>query len=220
MMKRFVLGMSLVVLSTMAQAQIPTTDIAALIQRIVSIASELAQEADLVEQVEQTYNVIEQTTNTAKSLQDPLGSILTINHEQSINSVLDKVRQANALGNGDAQQQFVDGYSPTATFEKSYEVTSATNRQASASNAATLDALPSDAQRLNRLVDQSQSATGALQAQQAGNQINAELAGQLIALRQQMALQGQAQAADQEMRARNDAAQAEITREFFGGKMK
>lgn len=219
-MRKILVLVSMMMLSTMAHAQIPTTDIAALIQRVLVIVSEYAQEAELVEQVEQTYNVVEQTANTAKSLQDQLGLVLNIDQAQSINSVLDKVRQANALNDGDARQQFVDGYSSDATFEKSHEVTSATNRQATASNAAALDALPSDAERLNRLVDQSQAATGALQAQQAGNQINAELAGQLMALRQQLALQGQAANADGEMRTRTEAAQAEITREFFGGKMK
>lgn len=219
-MKRLITVMAFSIASiSAAHAQIPTTDIASLVQRIVMIASEYAQEAELVEQVEQTYNVVQQATNTANSLQNQLGSVLNINQALSINALLDKVRQANALNNGDARQVFIDGYAQDATFEKSHEVTSATNRQATASNAAVIDALPADAERLNRLVDQSQQATGALQAQQAGNQINAELAGQIMALRQQMALQGQAANADAEMRARTQAAQAEITRQFYGGKM-
>lgn len=218
-MRNILFLMSMLMMSTMAQAQIPTTDIAALIQRVLVIVSEVAQEAELVEQVEQTYNVVEQTTNTANSLQNQLGSVLNIDQAQALNAVLDQVRQANAISNGNARQQFVDGYSQDATFEKSHEVTSATNRQAAVSNAAVIDALPADAERLNRLVDQSQQATGALQAQQAGNQINAELAGQIMALRQQLALQGQAANADAEMRTRKEAAQAEVTRHFFGGKM-
>lgn len=218
-MRKILCGLSLVLLSSVAQAQIPTTDIAALIQRVLVIVSEVAQEAELVEQVEQTYNVVKETANTAKSLQDQLGSVLNIDQAQSINALLDKVRQANALNNGDARQVFIDGYAQNATFEKSHEVTSATTRQATASNAAVIDALPVDAERLNRLVEQSQQATGALQAQQAGNQINAELAGQIMALRQQLALQGQASNADAEMRTRKEAAQAEVTRQFFGGKM-
>lgn len=40
-----------------------------------------------------------------------------------------------------------------------------------------------------------------------------------MALPQQLALQGQAANADAEMRARTNAIQADITRQFFGGKM-
>lgn len=220
-MRKILFLMSMIMLSTMAQAQIPTTDIASMVQRVLMIASEYAQEAELVEQVAETINVVKQTTNTAKSLQDQLGSSLNIDQAMAINAVLSKIRQANALNNGanGMQQQFDDDFSQAATFEKSHVATTASTRQAAISNAATLDTLPSDAERLNRLVDQSNSATGALQAQQAGNQINAELAGQLMALRQQLALQAQATNAEAGLRARSEKAQAEITREFFGGKM-
>ena len=76
------------------------------------------------------------------------------------------------------------------------------------------------AERLNHLVDQSQATTGVLQAQLAGNQINAELAGRITSLRPQLALQGQAHTTALEMRVRTRTAQADITRQFFGGKMK
>lgn len=219
-MKKIFLCMSMLFSVSSANAQIPTTDIAALVQRITMIISEAEQLVELVNQVEETEKVVEQTTNAAKSLQEQLETSLNINQQQAVNAVLEKVRQANAIANGDAAKELLDSYSLAATFEKSYQATSASNRQAAASNASVLDSLPDAGERLNKLVNQSQAATGALQAQQAGNQISAELAGQLMALRQQLALQGQAQSADQEMRTRQDAAQAEITRQFFGGTMK
>lgn len=221
-MRKFLVLVSMLMMTTGAQAQIPTTDIAALIQRVLGLVSEYSQEAEMIEQVEQTYNVVKETANTAKSLQDQLGSALNIDQAQSIDAVLNKIRQANALNNDASgmQKQFDDDFSNDATFEKSHVVVTASTRQAAISNAATLDSLPNDAERLNKLVDQSNASTGALQAQQAGNQINAELAGQMMALRQQLALQAQAQNAEAGMRAKSDMAQAEITREFFGGKMK
>lgn len=206
-MRKILFLVSTLMLSTVVVAQIPTTDVAAI--------------AQMVNQIKQTAVVIEQTTSAAKSLQDTLSGNLNIDQAQVINDILSKVRQANAVGAGAGgmQQQFDDSFSADATFEKSHQAATASTRQAAMSNAATLDALPADAQRLNRLVDQSQSATGALQAQQAGNQINAELAGQMMALRQQLALQAQATNAESGLRARSEKAQADITREFFGGKM-
>lgn len=208
MRKIHFLMLSTVMLSTVAVAQIPTTDAAAI--------------AQMLNQIKQTAVVIEQTTSAAKSLQDTLSGNLNIDQAKAINDILSKVRQANAVGAGASgmQQQFDENFAGDATFEKSHVARTASTRQAAISNAATLDALPADAGRLNRLVDQSNSAAGALQAQQAGNQINAELVGQMMALRQQLALQAQAQNAEAGMRAREEKAQADITREFFGGKMK
>lgn len=194
-MRKILCGLSLVMLSTWAQAQIPTTDIASLIQRIVMIATEYSQEAELIEQVVQTYNVVEQATNTAKSLQLQLDSALNVDQVHSITDVLVKVKQANALSNNvnGIAQQFDAGFASTATFQTSHDALTASTRQAVINNASTLDNLPNDAQRLNRLVDQSNAAGGALQAQ--------------------------AQNAESGLRARSEKAQAEITREFFGGKM-
>lgn len=224
-MKKVLVLMSMLLMSTMSHAQIPTTDIASLIQRVVMIASEAEQLSELVTQVEETQNVVEQTTNTANSLQDKLGTSLTIDQQHAVVELLEQVRQENAVAAGSAGtvEKIKDSYTlegPSSTFEKSYKATTATNRQAAASNAGVLDTLPTDAARLNNLVEQSNKASGALAATQAGNQINAELAGQLMSLRQQLALQGQAQAADQEMRAKEAAAQAVINRHFLGGKLK
>ena len=54
--------------------------------------------------------------------------------------------------------------------------------------AQTLRSLPAAQQNLNGLVGQSDTAAGALQAMQAGNQISAEVAAQLVQMNAQMAL--------------------------------
>lgn len=190
-----------------AHAQIPTTDIAALIQRVLVIVSEYAQEAELVEQVEQTYNVVTETANTAKSLQNQLGSALNTDQAGDLQSIQDAARAANSVNGllnsnsaSGTMQQLQTIYKPDSkTGRPDYDTymgaTKDTIRGAISNNGAILDGMPSEASRLNNLVSQSNSASGALEAQQAGNQINAELASQIQKQRQQQAMQSQADSA-------------------------
>lgn len=216
--------------ASVAHAQIPTTDIASLVQRVLMIASEYAQEAELVEQVEQTYNVVKQTTDTAKSLQNQLGSALNTDQSGDLQSILNAARAANAanglLNSNSASgvmQQLQSIYkTDSATGRPDYDTymgaTKDTIRGSIANNGAILDGMPSEAARLNNLVSQSNNASGALEAQQAGNQINAELASQIQKMRLQQAMQSQADsaaalAAAEERQQRTD--DAKVTSKMF-----
>lgn len=193
--------------ASVAHAQIPTTDIASLIQRVIMIASEFAQESELVEQTVNTYNTVEQTTNTAKSLQNQLGSALNTNQSSDLQSIQNAARAANAAGGlvnsnsaGGVMQELQTLYKPdSATGRPNYDTymegTKQTIRGAISNNGAILDGMSTEASRINSLVSQSNGASGALEAQQAGNQINAELASQIQKQRQQQAMQAQADSA-------------------------
>ena len=111
--------------ASVAHAQIPTTDIASLVQRVLMIASEYAQEAELVEQVEQTYNVVKQTTDTAKSLQNQLGSALNTDQSGDLQSILNAARAANAA-NGLLNSNSASGV--MQQLQSIYKTDSATGR--------------------------------------------------------------------------------------------
>lgn len=190
-----------------AHAQIPTTDIASMVQRVIMIASEFAQEAELVEQVAETINVVKQTTDTAKSLKDKVGGALNSDQSSDLQTIQSAARAANSVNgllnsnsaNG-TMQQLKSIYQPdSATQRPDYDTymgaTKDTIRGAISNNGAILDGMPSEASRINSLVSQSNSASGSLAAQQAGNQINAELASQVQKMRQQQAMQSQADSA-------------------------
>ena len=103
-----------------------------------------------------------------------------------------------------------------ADFNKYMGATNDTIRGALSSSASTAAGMVGEASRLNSLVSQSNSASGALQAQQAGNQITAELASQVQKQRQEQAIQAQANNAAALAQQRQAESKAAVTRYFLG----
>lgn len=176
-----------------AMAQIPTIDAASI--------------AKLIMQIEETQRVLQQATATTNSLSNPLGANLTANQLSELQALLNAARAANAAGGvldassaNAAMQQLQQLYQVNpatgrADYDTYMNATKNTIRGSMSNNAAVLQQIQSDASRLDGLVSQSNSAAGALQAQQAGTQVTAELAAQVQKLRQQQAMQAQAESA-------------------------
>lgn len=181
MVKKFLVAVCFVAaIASPATAQIPTIDAASI--------------AKLVMQIEETKRVLEQATATTNSLQNPLAAAANIDQLRQLDTLLNQAKQLNALAGGASNLagQLNQTYQQGVPSSQAQTLTSATLRQAAIGSAAHLDSLPSEAARINQLVSQSNSAAGVLQAQQAGNQINAELVAQIQSLRQQLILQSQA----------------------------
>lgn len=102
-----------------------------------------------------------------------------------------------------------------ADFNKYMGATNDTIRGALSSSASTAAGMVGEASRLNSLVSQSNSASG-VQAQQAGNQITAELASQVQKQRQEQAIQAQANNAAALAQQRQAESKAAVTRYFLG----
>jgi len=205
-MKKMFIAAAIALCFSHAKAQIPTVDAASI--------------AKLVMQIEETQRVLQQATATTRSVETMLSSSHTLDQLNALQAILNQVKQANALGmNVNQIVKQIDDFN-AASFRDSRAVEAATARQATLTGAAMLDRMPGDAERINRLVGQSQAAGGVLQAQQAGNQINAELAGQLMSLRQQLIMQAQAQQADQLARQKEAAARSDMMLTILGGKSK
>lgn len=115
-------------------------------------------------------------------------------------------------------QQIQSGFASGTDFATQLQAARQAVAAASVAHQAQQSQLGTDARRLTELVNQSQSAAGTLEAQQAGNQIIIELTQQLQALRAQQLSQAQAQNAEiaAAQRARED--DAAVVRRFLGGR--
>jgi conjugal transfer/entry exclusion protein len=80
-----------------------------------------------------------------------------------------------------------------------------------------MENLGAEASRIDDLAAQSQNATGALQAQQAGNQINVELAQQLVKQRAQQLLQSIAENTAALAKQQERESNAAVQNMFVGG---
>lgn len=98
------------------------------------------------------------------------------------------------------------------------QTTKDTIRGATFHSAKQQDSLNSEAQRLNDLASQSQAATGTLEAQQAGNQINVEVAQQIQKMRAQQLAQDQANNAALLQKQKEQESQQAINAVVFGTK--
>ena len=202
-MKKTFFGVFLALSISSSHAQIPVTDGMAI--------------AKLVVQITETINILRQVTATTKSVETMLSSSQTMDQLNALNSLLTLSLQANALNlNAGQIIKKIDDFN-SSSYNDSRQIERANARQAALAGAGMLDRMPSDAERVNKLVDQSQSATGMLQAQQAGNQLSGELAGQLMSLRQQLIMQSQSENADRIARQKEAADRTDITLTILGG---
>ncbi len=166
------------------------------LQMINMIKAAAAQAEDYAAQI----RMLETQAKTLESQVTSLPTSLTGNATGAMQSGMATIQGAGtsamSAGTGQVQQQLNGVFgNPTKKLTDAeiraldqIEIlhTSTQTSSASALNAAQQqDGLAAEASRINSLAEQSQSATGTLQAQQAGNQINVEVAQQLQLMRQQ-----------------------------------
>lgn len=207
-----------VVCATGARAQgIPVIDAQAIIQWTLQAQAMKAQ--------------IEQAEMAAKSLQSQLQSSQNanqsgelqnfVNTAQQVNSTVGAVKGLSGSAANVANQinraygSDAGGTTPAPDFDTYMKTSKDTVRGSMVNNAVQLDNMSAEAARIDALANQSQGAQGALEAQQAGNQINAELVQQIQKQRQQQLVQAQADNAARLAEMQKQEANRKITGMFF-----
>lgn len=178
------------VLAPTSFAQFVVIDPANLIQSILSLVESVVQTAQQIEQIAHEITMLENMARELQSLPNSIADDIAARLTR-IDALMSEAQGA-AYKIADLERMFSDIYpdgygdSPPASAEMYAEA----QQRWSQARAGYLDALKlqagvvenlsADAGRLNRLVGQSQSAAGNLEVSQAGNQIKALAAQQLI----------------------------------------
>jgi len=198
--------------STASAQGIPVYDNASLLQAILQAA---AQAKDYAVQIK----ALETQVKSMESATQSLGGSLNIDPTAGIQKSLEAVSKGTAMSGGASQalQNLQTGYSTDATIGKTLATTRDTITGAVTNAAQQQDGLAPEAQRIKDLAAQSQAATGLLEVQQAGNQINVELVQQVQKSRAQQLAQDQATSAALLQQQRAKEAEAELSRRFIGG---
>lgn len=193
--------------SVSAHAQIPVTDVANLIQNTLNEANTLET---TVNQATQITNELTQIANQVKNLQQMPSSVasqLLGNYTTEMNQLTTAMGNIGGLANNiqnlssnyNGLYPAANGQQPMTTQQLLSQVqgwlTQANKDYQGAYSAQgqVIAALPQQAADVASAANQSQASTGALSAIQAGNQIQTQVAQQLIQLNGQMAAINQAQ---------------------------
>ena len=204
---------------------IPTYDNANMINMMKQAA---AQAQDYAAQIQMLETQAKTLASQVTSLPNSLNGNATSAMQAGMATIQGAGTSAMSAGSGQVQQQLNGVFgNPTKKLTEDeiraldqIEIlhTSTQTSSASALNAARQqDDLGAEAARINQLADQSQAATGVLQAQQAATQVNVEVAQQIQKMRQQQLVADQAAAAVQLQQQRKQEASAEISRKLLGG---
>ncbi|MDE2364301.1 MAG: P-type conjugative transfer protein TrbJ [Hyphomicrobiales bacterium] len=210
-----------IVCAAPASAQFLVFDPSNYAQNVVTAANSLKQIAN---QITSLQNEAQMLINQARNLANlPYSSLQQI--QQSIQKTQQLLSQAQRIAY-DVQQidrAFSTTYAPASASQSSQALVANAQARWQNSVAGLQDAmrvqagivgnLDSNRTQMSALVSASQSATGALQAMQAGNQIVALQAGQLADLTAAVAAQGRAQSLETAQRvAAQDQAREQIRR--------
>lgn len=219
--------------SAEASAQgIPTFDGAAIAEWGMQLEAMAEQYGVSLDTLLEAREMVTQTTDIRRSLEQRLEQSLNINLEgelQNLQSQLENRLGEVAITNGirgstasivemlntTYQGDLGDG-APSATSEAVSRTTMDTLRGAVVEASMRRDSLGGDMARVDRLWEQSQNATGALEAQMAGNQLTAELAQQVIKQRDEALAQSVAANAAAMMSIKAQARQGEISSKLMG----
>jgi P-type conjugative transfer protein TrbJ len=194
-------------------------------------ASNVLQAARALQQINNQIQQIQQAStsliNEARNLASlPLSTVDTL--QQQVRQTQQLLGQAQRIAYDvqDIQSAFTDRYKGTALTGTNAQMIANANARWEDSVGAFQDALQVQAgvvgniegarTTMNNLVTASQSATGALQAAQAGNQLLALQSQQLADLTAAVAAQGRAQSLDAARQAAIEAEGRERFRRFFG----
>lgn len=193
-------------------------------QNVLTAARSLSQINNQIQQIQQAANSLVNEARNLASL--PLSTVSTL--QQQIQQTQQVLGQAQRIAYDvqDIQQVFNGRYKGAALTGTNAQMVANANARWEDSVGAFQDALQVQAgvvgnidgarTTMNSLVSASQSATGALQAAQAGNQLLALQSQQLADLTALVAAQGRAQALDSARQAAEEAEGRERFRRFFG----
>ncbi len=219
------LACALIVPSTPAHAQFTVFDPSNYSQNLLTAARTL----------QQVNNQIRSLQNQAQSLINQAKNLTTIGFPeiQAITQTLQQIDQL--MGQAQGIQFRVDGLDQQfrALFPQSFNQAMTINgqvvaartrldtemaayRQTMGVQAQVVENVQADAQTLNGIVTRSQGAEGALQAQQATNQLLALTAKQQFQIQNLMAAQYRAQAVEQARRAQAEIDARAMTTKFLG----
>lgn len=225
-MKRILLAAaSILVLSIgVPRAQLAVIDVANLTQNILTAARALEEVSNQITQIQQGIQMLENQARNLTSLPFSIVSVLNAD----IGAVNQLMSQAQGLvfRIGHIDQQFQQLYPMSyASASDAQLVSDAQTRwqtsleglqHAMDVQSEIVTNLPNDQLQMNLLVGQSQSAVGALQAVQAGNQLVALSTKQMLQLQALVASQARMQATEMVRRAADEGAAAEQTTRFIG----
>ncbi len=215
------LALTIVCAARPAPAQFLVFDPSNYTQNVITAANTLKQIAN---QITSLHNEAQMLINQARNLANlPYSSLQQI--QQSIQKTQQLLSQAQRIAY-DVQQidrAFTTTYAPASASQSSQALVANAQARWQNSVAGLQDAmrvqagivgnLDSNRTQMSSLVSASQSATGALQAMQAGNQIVALQAGQLADLTAAVAAQGRAQSLETAQRvAAQDQAREQVRR--------
>jgi len=193
-------------------------------QNVLTAARSLQQINNQIQQIQQQATSLINEARNLASL--PLSTVDTLQQQVRQTQQLLGEAQRIAYDVQDIQSAFTDRYKGTALTGTNAQMIANANARWEDSVGAFQDALQVQAgvvgnidgarTTMNSLVSASQSATGALQAAQAGNQLLALQSQQLADLTAAFAAQGRAQSLDAARRAAIEAEGRERFRRFFG----
>ena len=206
---------------TFAVAQgIPVLDAAGLAQAVQQAEAMAKDYANQIKQLEAQVQQVQSLTGT-------LQSAVNINPAAAIQQGVNSIKQGGANAFSGVATQSVNslygtqvGETTTITNEQVRQSTLDTARGATLHAGQQQEALAGEATRLKQLADQSAATKGTLEALQAGNQINAEIAAQLQLMRAEQLAQDQARNAALLQQQREAQDQANIAELFIKGRRK
>ena len=224
MFKPMIAAAALVFSAAAAGQGIPTYDNANMLNMIKQAE---AQAKDYAAQIQMLETQAKTMASQVTSLPTSLNSSATSAMQAGLSTIQSAGTSAMTAGSGQVQQQLNGVYGNPAKKLTDDEIraldqieilhTSTQTSSASVLNAARQqDDLGAEAARINQLAEQSQAATGTLQAQQAATQVNIEVAQQIQKMRQQQLVADQAAAAAQLQQQRKQEASIAVTKTFMG----
>lgn len=226
-MKRVVLfaAVSAFTLSVeIAHGQWAVIDSANLAQNIMTAARTLEEVNNQITQIQQAIQMLENQALNLASL--PFSVVGALNADIAAVNQLMSQAQGLVFRIGQIDQQFQQLYPANYSSASNAQLLqdAQTRWQTSLQGfqhamdvqSQIVTNLPNDQQQMNTLVTQSQSAVGALQAMQAGNQLVALSTKQMLQLQALIASQARMQATEMARRAEDEADAAEQTQRFIG----
>jgi type IV secretion system protein TrbJ len=226
-MKRIVLfaAVSAFTLSIgVARAQWAVIDKANLAETILTAARTLEEVNNQITQIQQAIQMLENQALNLASL--PFSVVGALNADIAAVNQLMSQAQGLVFRIGQIDQQFQQLYPANYSSASNTQLLQDAQMRWQTSmqgfqhamdiQSQIVTYLPNDQQQMNTLVGQSQSAVGALQAMQAGNQLVALSTKQMLQLQALIASQARMQATEMARRAEDEADAAEQTQRFIG----
>ena len=208
-----------------ARAELPVIDTSNLAQNILTAARTLQEINNQIVQIGQFVQMLENEARNLTSL--PSSIISQLN--SSMSAITSLMNSANGIlyNVANVESQFANFYPQTigpnatdaqivADAQTRWQYSLSSFQHTMELQSQIVQGMPADQAQLNAVIANSQSAVGILQATQAGNQLTALLAKQLLATQTLLATEGRAQAIEQARRAEAEEEAHEQYQRFLG----